>query len=68
MNKTPRALPRSNHKVVFWHHFQVKDVFRRVFSLKSQAGGIAVVIPWLGSAADGAAFPAGGGAAIGRAR
>ena len=26
MNKTPRALPRSNHKVAFWHHFQVKDV------------------------------------------
>jgi len=39
-----------------------------VFSLKSQAGGIAVVIPWRGSAAGRAAFLAGGGAAIGRAR
>ena len=40
---------------------------RRVFSLKSQAGGIAVVTPWRGSAAGGAALPAGGGAAIGSA-
>ncbi len=38
-----------------------------MFSLKSQAGGIAVVIPWRGSAAGRAAFPAGGGAAIGSA-